>query len=61
MPPIVKSVTYVVEGAQWDSLNSMVMAWILDQFSNIIKSFVLFINSVHDIWKQQTNKILLSN
>ena len=61
MQTIVKSVTYVVEGAQWDSLNSMVMAWILDQFSNIIKSFVLFINSVHDIWKQQTKKTLLSN
>ena len=61
MPTIVKSVTYVVEGAQWDSFKNMVMAWNLDKFSNIIKSFVIFINSIHDIWKQQTKKTLLSN
>ena len=56
-----KSVTHVVEGAQWESFNNMVMAWILDKFSNIIKTFVIFINSVHDIWKQQTKNALLSN
>ena len=61
MPTIVKSVTYLLEGAQWDSFNNMVMAWNLDKFFNIIKSFVISINSVHDISKQQTNKTLLSN
>ncbi|KAL8145123.1 hypothetical protein AgCh_003366 [Apium graveolens] len=58
---ITRSTTDATEASQWDTCNNMVISWIHNNISESIKSSVLFINNVCDIWKQLEKRFSLTN
>ncbi|XP_074374360.1 uncharacterized protein LOC141714758 [Apium graveolens] len=58
---VVRSTIDVAEASQWDTCNNLVISWIHNNISENIKSFVLFINNTHGIWKQPEKRFSLTN
>lgn len=53
--------TDATKGEQWDTCNSMVVAWILACVSDSIKKSILFMNSPSAIWKQLKTRFTQSS
>ncbi|XP_057533041.1 uncharacterized protein LOC130810938 [Amaranthus tricolor] len=51
----------IVKQKAWDTYNSMIISWILNNVSKSIKKSVMFLDSAHAIWKQLEKRFSVIN
>lgn len=56
-----KSTSDDVKKEAWATCNNMIISWILDSVSESIKKYIMFVNSVHQIWNQLEQRFALTN
>ena len=57
----IKDPTDVVKQEAWDTCNSMVISWLLNNVSEPIKKSVMFLDDACTIWKQLEQRFSITN
>lgn len=58
---VLRDANDVVQAAQWDTCNDLVISWIHSNVSDSIKQSIKFINSASEVWSRLEKHFLLSN
>ncbi|XP_074373812.1 uncharacterized protein LOC141714179 [Apium graveolens] len=56
-----RSLTDATDAVQWDTCNNMVISWLHNNISDLIKKSILFVNSTCEVWKSLETRFQVVN